>query len=869
MKKSIHLAVAFLSFVLIIIILIFSGCNNRVNLYDVYQEQNAPDVNLKIGIDYNVPDGTGYCDFGTVMVETTKEAVFIIENTGGSALSITGISLIGGDIDQFSVDLTSMESVVNANTSTVFTISFSPTREGNIAAKVKLESDDPDENPYIFTLKGYGSPIPVPDMYILKGASGIPNGFPGHDFGTVLIGESDGPIVFTIENSGTANLIIDSISIGSGAALDYMIDDSSMTYTISPGESTEFSIIFSPTDSGQRSAAVQIENNDSDDDPYTFTLEGIGEPKVPDIYIKKGNVEIANGSIGHNFGTIMVNQSSTPVTITIGNRGTEVLNIPDISSSDPFQFSLDETGRLFSLPPGDTQVTTFTLTFNPEAPPDSKSANVTISSDDPDTGLFSFTVTGFASPTPVSDITVKKGPTEILQGTLGHDFDPVEIGASSTPVTFTIENSGDADLIVTGISSSSTEFTINNAPTFDVIISPDGTETFSIIFSPSGIGITTATISINSNDPDSDPFTFTVEGEAAIPDIHVQQGATNIPDGSTFSFGSVLLGSSSNVQFSVQNSGTGVLTVDSIYTSSTDFTLYSSPSMPFTVAPGSNQNFTIEFAPSTSGNITATITIESDDPDSFENPYNFTVTGYGETPVPEINVKQDLTNLPNGSGIYIFGHVQEGDSSIQTFTIENNGTAPLIISGILKTEGDTDQFIIDYSIPPIAPGDSDIFTITFAPTYSGDKWATITIVNNDPDDDLYTFRVEGMVGLPPVVDIEVWEGATYYPDGSIYNGFGTVSVGSSSPNVIFTIWNNGPDDLLIPSIVITGGNVADFDLDLNSTNLNTYIPAGWNTTFSVTFTPQSSGNKWLDLDINYNDPLVTPYKLRFEGEGED
>ena len=181
----------------------------------------------------------------------------------------------------------SMESVVNANSSTTFKITFSPAREGYLSATVKLECDDPDENPYTFTLKGYGSPIPVSDMYVKRGISGIPNGSLGHDFGMVLIGESSQPLVFTIENSGTADLIIDNISIGSGAISDYNIDDSSMTYTIPPEASTDFTIAFSPTNSGQRTATVEIENNDIDDDPYIFTLEGIGEPKVPDIYIKK------------------------------------------------------------------------------------------------------------------------------------------------------------------------------------------------------------------------------------------------------------------------------------------------------------------------------------------------------------------------------------------------------------------------------------------------------------------------------------------------------------------------------------------------------------------------------------------------------
>jgi hypothetical protein len=331
----------------------------------------------------------------------------------------------------------------------------------------------------------------------------------------------------------------------------------------------------------------------------------------------------------------------------------------------------------------------------------------------------------------------------------------------------------------------------------------------------------------------------------------------------------VLIGSSTSAQFRIRNYGTGDLTVYDIESSSVEFELIDAPSMPFTITPGANEYFTVRFSPSSPGDRWATITVQNDDPDSTENPYTFTVGGYGETPVPDIHVRHSFINLPNGSGIHFFGHVQEGDSKTDTFTIENNGTASLIISGILLTDGYTDQFLIDYSIPPISPGSSSTFEITFSPTYPGDKWAEITIISNDPDEDMYTFRVEGMVGLPPVVDIEVWEGAAFYPDGSVYSDFEEVDVGSSSTPAFFTIWNNGPDDLLIPSIVITGGDVSDFDLDLNSTDLNTYIPPGWSTTFSVTFSPQSGGNKWLEIAINYNDPVVTPYTLRLEGSAND
>jgi hypothetical protein len=86
---------------------------------------------------------------------------------------------------------------------------------------------------------------------------------------------------------------------------------------------------------------------------------------------------------------------------------------------------------------------------------------------------------------------------------------------------------------------------------------------------------------------------------------------------------------------------------------------------------------------------------------------------------------------------------------------------------------------------------------------------------------------------------------------------------------MFYIWNNGPDELVIPNIVMTAGNILDFDLDLNSTDLKVPIPPGGFTVFTVTFIPSIEGTRWLDLSINYNDLQQSPYMLRLEGEGDD
>jgi hypothetical protein len=660
----------------------------------------------------------------------------------------------------------------------------------------------------------------------------------GCDFGTLLVGDASAAETFVVENNGTAGLIIYGITVSGVGASDYLIDDSLLDYTMVPGVSSSFSFSFSPTDGGERSATVSIQNSDIDEDPYTFTLQGYGEPRVPEAYVTIGMNEIPEDTTGHDFGLVTIGGSSSPLTVTIGNRGTEVLNIPDISSSDPSQFSIDETGRLFTLPPGDVQSTSFLITFEPAGPEGSAMADITITNDDPLRSQYTFQVIGMASPIPVPEIGLRRNSNTIFNGGFGYDFGPVEMGQTSPPVTFTIENGGAADLTVSSIGSGMSLFDIGAVPPLPVDIGPGSSETFAITFSPVDIGQVNTSISIYSNDPDDDPFTFTVQGEAAlpqmqvmrgstaisngdsnardfgnvlvgdsstpstftienngdadlhiqsisfisgdvgdfsyndssmsstispggstsfsvtftptgtgsksatlsienddpfrdpysftvwglgepkIPDIHVRQGSTNLPSGSSiYDYGVVLLGNGAPVQFTIRNRGTGDLQVTGISSSSGEFIITSAPSLPHTIAPSTNAYFTVEFVPSVAGNRSSTVTITSDDPDGFENPYTFTLQGYGETPVPVIDLRHGATPIPNGSGIYFFGHVQEGGSRAETFTIDNNGTSPLIISGIIPTSGDTGQFIVDFSIPPIGPGSSDTFTITFSPTF--------------------------------------------------------------------------------------------------------------------------------------------------------
>ena len=102
-----------------------------------------------------------------------------------------------------------------------------------------------------------------------------PAGFDGTDFGGVTIGGTSTG-TFRIENfGGTQNLTISSVTVASGDVGDFSIS-SLPSSPITALNFSLFDIEFNPTAIGTRTVVIEIRSNDSDEDPYTFTVEGNG-----------------------------------------------------------------------------------------------------------------------------------------------------------------------------------------------------------------------------------------------------------------------------------------------------------------------------------------------------------------------------------------------------------------------------------------------------------------------------------------------------------------------------------------------------------------------------------------------------------------
>src|SRR5690606_28512784 len=123
-----------------------------------------------------------------------------------------------------------------------------------------------------------------------------------------------------------------------------------------------------------------------------------------------------------------------------------------------------------------------------------------------------------------------------------------------------------------------------------------------------------------------------------------------------------------------------------------------------------------------------------------------------------------------------------------------------------------DFIVVDespYLIAPTAGANYFDFTITFSPTTSGVRNAIININSNDPDENPYTFMVQGTGENPEIAvhgnGVEIASGSSV---PALFSGtnFGNASIFGGNRVQTFTVSNYGDVTLNISSVTITGAD---------------------------------------------------------------
>jgi len=112
------------------------------------------------------------------------------------------------------------------------------------------------------------------------------------DFGSVNVTSDTVTRTFTIQNAGGETLNLTGgtpVTISGTHAGDFSVTQPSML-AIAPFGSTTFQVEFDPSAAGSRTATVNIANDDADENPYDFAIEGRGNQSPTDIGLSDNSV---------------------------------------------------------------------------------------------------------------------------------------------------------------------------------------------------------------------------------------------------------------------------------------------------------------------------------------------------------------------------------------------------------------------------------------------------------------------------------------------------------------------------------------------------------------------------------------------------
>ncbi|MBN1781025.1 choice-of-anchor D domain-containing protein [bacterium] len=717
------------------------------------------------------------------------------------------------------------------------------------------------------------------------------------DFGEAAV--SGGTVVrtFTILNTGAGALSLSgSPRVSVSPSTDFTVTSQPAVSSVSAGSSTTFQITFDPASEGAKTATVSIANNDTDENPYTFDITGTGANIAPEIHVKQGTTDIADGGT-YGFGS--QNQGTdTDAVFTIENNGNAALTLSGspivvLGGTNPGQFSVQ--GQPIS-PVAASGSTTFTIRFSPTSA-GAKSATVAIANDDSDENPYNITFTGTCL---APEINVKRGSTDIASG--GSTAFGSQATGYYTDVGLTVENLGTTNLTLSTATLSGTnaaEFSVEAQPSSPV--SAASNTTMTVRFSPATTGAKTATLSIPNNDSNENPYTVTLTGTGVVPvpEIGLKQDGTAIADGGTYYFGRHTLGHNADADFTIENTGNGNLTLSGspvITIGGTDASQFSVQAQPVSpVSPSGSTTFTIRFSPSSTGSKSASIAIGSDDSD--ENPYNLTLTGDGTTAL--LVRFDDVTTSPHGTvptpyeNFNWHGSAVASDAELQGFGWTGNSP-----SGDYQVRvGEEDDVTINPVINNFNLNEIQIaqyhYSSATSLTFTGTTSTGGTVVEtaalsstaykrvtfsqlNDlvelviTSNGAWLFDDFGYV-MPPEIDIQ-GNGVSIVngddsPDPADHTDFGIMNIGAGSIARTFTIRNTGSANLTLsgsPSVSLSGSS----DFSVTQQPASATIGAGGSVQCEITFTPSSIGPLSALVSVQNTDSDENPYTFEIQATGD-
>ncbi|WP_051284422.1 beta strand repeat-containing protein [Desulforegula conservatrix] len=507
----------------------------------ITDDDDHPEINI-LGGSVSITDGdttpsaADHTDFGAADIATgSVNRTFTIENTGSSALSISGTPKVvigGANASDFTVTSDPAASV-NVGSSTTFTVRFDPSSTGLKTASINITNDDSNENPYNFDIQGTGTSAPV--MGVEGNSTAIANGnnspsAADHtNFGTIAVTGSTVQRTFTIKNTGSAALNLTGatkVAVTGANSAEFTVSSQPSSPIAATSGTSTFTVTFDPAGPSTRTATLSIANDTTGTNPYTFAVSGGGIRGIivtptsgltttesvgtatftvvldcmptADVTINMASSNTSEGTVSPFSLTFTVANWNTPQTVTVtgvddstydGNKSYQIITSAAISQDANYN----------GINPSDVSVTN---TDNDSAPPPPQPP-------DPSNPEISYNNQVIGAGTTLPNNTDHTGVTVLVGGTITNNAILTNLINSGTVSGGTISgNSGNQGLL-SGVTLSAGTIlnnaggtvsgSVNNGTIFGGTISGSFTN-YGILsgFSPAGTQGPSGTLTISS-----------------------------------------------------------------------------------------------------------------------------------------------------------------------------------------------------------------------------------------------------------------------------------------------------------------------------------------------------------------------------------
>jgi len=294
------------------------------------------------------------------------------------------------------------------------------------------------------------------------------------------------------------------------------------------------------------------------------------------------------------------------------------------------------------------------------------------------------------------------------------DFAQQGVGSASTPVPVSLTNIGNGTLTLSSVQvtgSNPHDFTLTNNCGSSLAASAQCT--FAVAFAPSAAGTRTASVLFTDNAAGS-PQTVALSGTGTAP------ASSFSPTSLTFASQSV--GTTSAAQtVTLSNTGTAALSITSLAitgANASDFAQTNTCGS--SVAAASSCTIGVTFTPTATGSRAASLSITDN---ASGSPQTVALSGTAAVPA---GVSLSPTSLSFGS------QPVATTSGTQTITLSNGGGTPLSITSLAIAGADAGDFaeVADTCGSSLAAGGTCAIGVTFTPSASGQRTATLSITDN-------------------------------------------------------------------------------------------------------------------------------------------